>query len=121
MLVLATLSLGLGLLMPAGGDTDKPYEPAILVVVVVDATGAMLPGAKVEVQQDKELQSKETDLPGLVRFWLLPKRKVNVAVSLMGFTSVRRKGVSLERRGATVIGFTLSLPEHCGPKVQICM
>jgi len=117
----AMLGFSLSVLHGVAIAADRPAAPSLLVVIVVDSSGEVLPGAVVTIQQGQEAQSKETGPNGLARFRLPSSKKINVVVTQAGFTTARRDKVSLERNGTTVIGLSLRLPEHCDPKVQICM
>jgi hypothetical protein len=128
-ILVVTLVVGILLSNPAMGEMHgTPGDTVLLVVAVVDPVGEPIPGAKVDVRQaHQDAQSQKTGQSGFARFAVTRSAKCDVVVTFPGFMIVTRERLALERKGPTVIGIALALPDHpCPPAsghsaVQICM
>ncbi len=127
------LIVGVTLVVVGGtiaGAVEAPLtlaSPPMLVVAVSDPFGDPVPGAKVEVYtvQNRTLVATEQTGPcGLARFTRFtidPRKRYDIAVSLMGFVTRRLRSVAIGSNGPTIVGTALALPDNCPPGSQICM
>ena len=127
----ALISLGrvlISLALSGVVATSSIGSTALVVVVVVDMRGEPLPGARVELRQvGQPAEIAETGPSGIARLYLRRASKYDLEVSHEGFATSRRKGLSLEEKGPTVVGVAITLPDPCPVDkknksgVQICM
>ena len=78
---------------------------------VKDATGAVVPQAKVAITSTSMMGSKEveTDASGYYHFSNLPPGDYTVTVSMKGFAAIRRGGVTIQVGHLPTVDFQLEV------------
>ncbi len=77
--------------------------------VLTDPTGAVIPGAKVEVSGSTVSQSMSTDATGSYAFMTLPPGVYTISVTAQGFVPVKRVNIALEVGKVLRIDFRLEV------------
>jgi hypothetical protein len=106
-----TLGICLVLLLLFGGVVSAQVTTGIISGVVQDSSGAVVPHAMVTVRQTATAlnRSTETDGEGRYRIPELPLGDYEVQVSLSGFATETRKGVTLTVGREAVVNLALSV------------
>jgi hypothetical protein len=110
--VFTSVAIANAVLTTATPARAQAVQTTALVGTVQDATGAVLPGVTVEVSSPQQVggaQTSVTDSQGLYRFPALRPGTYEMDVTLPGFRTVKRSGITLILGTTVTIDITMAV------------